>query len=55
MAYLNGAIEKGWDKYKQETNLDFPTVGETSSEDLTEEELEDVFEELKSLKRGKQQ
>lgn len=55
MAYLNGAIEKGWDKYKQETNLDVPTVGETSSEDLTEEELEDVFEELKSLKRGKQQ
>jgi len=55
MAYLNGAIEKGWDKYKQETDLDVPTVGETSSEDLTEEELEDVFEELKSLKRGKQQ
>jgi predicted phage replisome organizer len=55
MAYLNGAIEKGWDKYKQETDLDVPTVGETSSEDLTEEDLQDVFEELKSLKRGKQQ
>jgi predicted phage replisome organizer len=54
MAYLRGAIEKGWESYK--TNLPFqklPNIANESADDLTEDELNDVFEELKALKAKK--
>jgi predicted phage replisome organizer len=54
MAYLRGAIEKGWESYK--ANLPFqklPNIGEESADDFNEVELNDVFVELAALKAKK--
>jgi predicted phage replisome organizer len=54
MAYLNGAIQKGWDNYNN--GLQAQKGANTTNEvpdDLTEKELNDVFAELKALKAKK--
>jgi len=54
MAYLKGAITKGWDNYNND--LKAQKGANTTNEvpdDLSEDELNDVFEELKALKAKK--
>jgi predicted phage replisome organizer len=46
MAYLKGAIEKGWEQYKSKT------PGDVIKPEPEEQDLSKVFEELKNLKKG---